>query len=231
MNESVSGLTIDSPVEFNGVSVGTVTKIQLDHTNPQQVELLLQVTSTTPVTQGTVATLTTRGVTGITYVALKDKSTNLRPLVRIGNQPYPVIHTAPSFFLRIDTALNQLSNNLQAVTKTIQSVLDRENQESIKQILNHMDKVTGTLADNSHKMEQILENTSRASQQLGPFLQSGISTMRSLESQTLPEIYRLMANLNTVSLNLTTISAEIKQNPSVLIRGAAPPLLGPGETK
>ena len=231
MKESVSGLTIESPVEFNGVNVGTVTKVELSHTDPEQVELLLQVISTTPITQGTVATLTTRGVTGITYVALKDKSTDLRPLLRVGNQRYPVIRTAPSFFVRIDTALSKLSTNLQAVTETIQSVLDRENQESIKQILTHMDKVTGTLADNSHKMTQILENTSRASQQLGPFLQSGISTLHSLESQTLPEVYRLVANLNAMSLNLTSVSAQIKQNPSVLIRGAAPPSLGPGETK
>lgn len=231
MQESVSGLNIESPVEFNGVNVGTVSVIRLSHKNPELVEVLLKVKSTTPVTQGTVATLNTRGVTGITYVALKDKSTDLRPLVTVGDEPYPIIRTGPSFFMRIDTALNQLSKNLQTVTQSIQSVLDRENQQSIKAILSNLDHVTGTLAENSDKMTRILDNTSRASQQLGPFMQSGMNAIKSLESQTLPQAYQLMASLNVVSHNLAEVSAQMKQNPAVLIRGSAPPQLGPGETK
>jgi phospholipid/cholesterol/gamma-HCH transport system substrate-binding protein len=231
MQESISGLTIDSPVEFNGVSVGTVTKIQLNHKNPQLVELYLKINSTTPVTQGTVATLTTRGVTGITYVALKDKSTDLRPLIASPGQPYPVIKTAPSFFLRIDTALNQLSNNLHEVTKSIQSVLDKENQQSIKLILSNLQEITHTLADNSQKMTELLENTASASKQLGPMLKSGMGTIRMIETQTLPATYQLLGNLNDITRNLTSVSVELKENPSVLIRGAAPSPLGPGETK
>lgn len=231
MQESVSGLTMDSPVEFNGVNVGTVTKIQINHKNPQLVELLLKINSNTPVTQGTVATLTTRGLTGVTYVALKDRSTDLRPLVALPGQPYPVIKTAPSFFLRIDTALSQLSKNLHEVTKSIQSVLDKENQESIKHILLSMQRITNTLADNSQKMTDILENTSKASQQFGPMLKSGMGTMKILETQTLPATYQLLGNLNEMVRNLSAVSIELKNNPSVLIRGTTLAPLGPGETK
>src|ERR1700728_394360 len=78
MQESVTGLSIDSPVELNGVNVGTVSSITLNRKNPQLVELLLSIRNDTPLTKGTVATLNTRGFTGIAYLALKDKSTNLR---------------------------------------------------------------------------------------------------------------------------------------------------------
>jgi len=231
MQESVSGLTPDSPVEFNGVNVGTVTRIQLNHKNPQLVELILKINSNTPVTQGTVATLTTRGLTGITYVALKDKSTDLRPLVAVDDQPYPVIKTAPSFFMRIDTALNQLSTNLHEVTQSIQSVLDKENQQSIKQTLLNIERITDTLAGNSQKINTILENTSKATQQVAPMLQSSASTMRILQSQTLPAAYQLLDNLNQAAQNITAVSAQLKQNPAALIRGTAPRPLGPGETR
>lgn len=231
MQESVSGLNIDSPVEFNGVNVGTVSAIQLNHKNPQLVEVILQVQSTTPVTQGTIATLNTRGVTGITYVALKDRSTDLRPLIALKGEPYPVIKTAPSFFMRIDTALNQLSTNLQKVTQSIQSVLDKENQQSIKSILANLDRVTTTLSDNSNKINTILDNTAIASRQMTPMIQSGSNTMRMLETQTLPAAYRLLSSLNDVTHNLSQISKDLKHNPSVLIRGAATPPLGPGEAK
>lgn len=231
MYESISGLNIDSPVEFNGVDVGTVSAIQLDHKNPQLVKLLLKIKSTTPITQGTVATLTSKGVTGVSFVSLKDKSTDLRPLVAVGNEPYPVIKTAPSLFMRLDTALSQLTTNLHEVTQSIQSVLDKENLQSIKGILINLQKVTENLAMNNERMTKILENTSKASAQFAPLLHSSIGTMNTIQSQTLPATYQLIENLNTMTRNLTQVSAQVKQNPSILIRGAPSPQLGPGEVK
>lgn len=231
MQESISGLNVESPVEFNGVDVGSVETIQLNHKDPQLVELLLKIKSTTPVTQGTVATLKSRGVTGVTFVALKDDSTDLRPLVALRGQPYPVIKTAPSLFMRIDTALNTLSVNLDKVTQSVQAVLDKENQESIKGILINMNRVMNTLAANNERMTTIINNTSRASQQLGPLFQSSTAAMHTLETQTLPATYQLLNNLNEVTRNLTSVSVQLKQNPSVLIRGSALPPLGPGEVK
>ena len=57
MTESVSGLNIDSPVEFNGVGVGSVERMEISADNPNLVILLLKVKSNTPVTEGTTATL------------------------------------------------------------------------------------------------------------------------------------------------------------------------------
>src|SRR4051812_27784006 len=64
MAESVSGLSQDSAVEFNGVSVGTVKSINIDHANPQLVTLLLNIQADTPISQGTKAMLNGRGLTG-----------------------------------------------------------------------------------------------------------------------------------------------------------------------
>src|SRR3990167_6657691 len=93
MQESVTGLNTDSPVEFNGVDVGSVKNIHLDKKNPQLVILLLDINASTPITQGTVATLQTRGVTGVTYMALKVKSENLTPIKVLKGETYPVIPT------------------------------------------------------------------------------------------------------------------------------------------
>src|SRR5688572_1168472 len=80
MQESVSGMSVDSPVEFNGVNVGTIKSIKLEPKNPKLVKILLEVKNDTPITQGTIATIDTKGITGVTFIALKDKSTDLRPL-------------------------------------------------------------------------------------------------------------------------------------------------------
>src|SRR3990167_263035 len=53
MQESVSGLNIDSPVEYNGVNVGTVSYISIDQKNPKLVQVLLSIKQGTPITLGT----------------------------------------------------------------------------------------------------------------------------------------------------------------------------------
>lgn len=231
MQESVSGVSVDSPVEFNGVDVGTVKSISLNRKNPQLVELLLSIKNDTPLTKGTVATLNSRGFTGIAYVALKDKSTDLRPLVRERGQPYPVIPATPSLLMRLDTALTKVSKSIQSVSESIQTLLNKENQQSIKGILINIEQVTGNLAANNRKLNVILDNTAKASAQFAPLLKSSQYTMQMLERQTLPATYQLLNNLNDVARTLSQVAGELKQNPSVFIRGAAPGAPGPGEKR
>lgn len=231
MQESVSGLSEDSIVEYNGVNVGSVRSIELNRQNPQLVEILLNIKSGTPITNGTVATLTTRGLTGMTFIGLKDKSTDLTPLVAKPGQPYPVIRTAPSIFTRIDIALTQFSKNFREISEAFQRLLDEDNLKSIKGTLNNMQTFTRALAQSSKNITTLFENASKASKRIDPLLQSGTGVMRAIQTQTLPATYQLMANLNDISQNLAELTAEIKQNPSIIIRGIDRQNLGPCETK
>lgn len=230
MSESVAGLNIDSPVEFNGVNVGSVKTIDIDHNNPQRVRILISILPRTPISYGTVATLNTRGVTGMTYVALKDNGKDLRPLVAAEGQHYAVIKTAPSLFMRLDTALSKLSTNLTSITSTFQKVFDEQTQTAFKQTVANLQEVTGELAANNKKLSNIIRNTSDASNRLNPLISSSVNSMHTIETQTLPATYKILQNLNVMSRNLADVSLQLKENPSILVRGAAPGKLGPGET-
>src|SRR6185295_2506290 len=142
MKESVSGLTIDSAVEFNGVSIGTVSSIEISKRDPQLVELLLKIKSSTPVSQGTRAMLNSRGLTGITYIALQDKGADRRPLRILPGEVYAVINTSPSIYMRIDTALGQFSENFRRISLAIESLLNKENLQLFKGILQNTEIVT-----------------------------------------------------------------------------------------
>lgn len=229
MQESVSGLNVQSPVEYNGVEVGSVKSIELDHKNPQLVELLLDIKESTPITVGTVATLQTRGVTGITFMALKDKSDNLTPLKVHKGDRYPIIKTAPSLFTRLDTALNKLTDNLHDVSVAIQKLLDKQNRKSMKEILINLRRITHTLAINDKKMTNILSNMSKASDQLTPMMTSTTGAMRMLQMQTLPATYQVMNNMNKITRSFSELASEIQQNPSIMIRGIERKSTGPGE--
>jgi phospholipid/cholesterol/gamma-HCH transport system substrate-binding protein len=229
MTESVSGLNIDSPVEYNGVSVGAVKSIELNQKNPQLVEVLLSIKQNTPITEGTVATLNVKGLTGIAYIALQDKGLSTTPLVALEGQDYPIIKTAPSFFLRLDTAITKLNENLHSVSTSIRMLLDQENLRSFKEILINIRQLTGSLAANGKEFTTIMQNTAAASRQFGPLMQSSSDAIQVFTSQTLPAANRAAGNFATIGSNLSAASQEIKQNPAVLIRGRNPRALGPGE--
>lgn len=231
MQESVAGLNVDSPVEFNGVNVGTIKSIAINDKNPRLVEVLLDIKDTTPITQGTVATLDSRGVTGLAYMQLKDKGTDLRPLVALPGQKYPVIRTSPSLFTRLDTTLSELSVQFQQIANSIQSLLDPENRQLIKQSLQNIDHFTAMLSRNSGRMNEIFINTATVSRNLIPLTRSGARTLNALEVQTLPATYQLVYNLQNMTRTLSGLSTQLKQNPALLVRGAAPPELGPGEKR
>jgi len=229
MEEAVTGLSQEATVEFNGVSVGSVKSITINKKNPNFVRLLLNIQRDTPITQGTIATLSTRGVTGISYIALKDKGDNLSPLKPLKDQDYPIIKTGPSLFLQLDTALQKITDSMKQVSDSFKSLFDNENLHSIKQILASTNRIADTLAANDEKINLILKNAEATSARFPVLLQSSTRALETLQTQTLPDTNRVIANLNNMIDNLSTLTYELQQNPSVIIRGKQPMPLGPGE--
>lgn len=215
MKEAITGLSLDAEVEFNGVNVGTVSDIEIDHRNPHLVSLLLKVKSDTPVTLGTKAKLDVRALSGTAIILLEDNGSNLRPLRALRGQRYPVINTAPSLLFRIDTAITQISQSFHRLSDSLETLLDNQNLLMIKQSLINLRNITNTLSVHSNKMALILDNTAKST--------------NTLSTQTLPDTNQLLNNLNAAAQNLNSLTSEVKQNPSIILRGKEPPPLGPGE--
>lgn len=215
MDEPISGVAIDSPVEFNGVEVGYVHDIRIDRHSPQCVIVLLKIKSSVPVTQGTVAKLSLRGITGQAYIGLIDKGEDVRPLLPPQGEKYAVIKTGPSTLLRLEKLAIKVAAGLEKMTNAVSALLNKENQLLFRKILN---------------------NTSTATEALTPLFQQTKRTINVLETKTLPNANEAFSNFGSasrdishVSRNLRQISNEIKQNPAVIIRGKAERRLGPGE--
>jgi phospholipid/cholesterol/gamma-HCH transport system substrate-binding protein len=232
--DSVSGLIADAPVEFHGVEMGRVTRVEL--TGPQSVRVLLSIRKDAPVTQATVATITsrglaTRGFTGYVYVSLDNMGTDSGALVAAVGQPFPVIPSAPSRSVSLDTAISQVNENVQVLSDLLQSVLDRKTIASLKQSVDGLQQITHTLAANNAKLSTILSNTERASSQFKPLLDSSHDTVKALQTQILPDAYKTLANLDRLTSTLNGAATKISRDPSVLLRGSAALPPGPGETK
>lgn len=261
--DAVSGLIVDAPIEFHGVEVGKVKSIRL--VNPHSVSIVLSIDKAAPVTSASVATiisrgLATRGFTGYVYISLEDVGVDARPLTTRAGARYPIIATAPSKVITLDTTINQVNDNVQVVTALLQAILDKKTIAALKQSADSLQQVTKVLAENTNRLNSIVANTERASHRfepllassqkavttlqtqilpearkaltsLEPLLDSSHDTVRALQSQILPEAHKVLTDLDDLSTTFTGVATKINRDPSVLIRGATPPPPGPGEPK
>ncbi|HHH14026.1 MAG TPA: MCE family protein, partial [Thiolapillus brandeum] len=74
MTESVAGLSTDASVKYRGVEVGTVSEMDLNPDNPEEVRLVLKIRRGTPVKTDTRATLKFYGITGLAFIELQGTS-------------------------------------------------------------------------------------------------------------------------------------------------------------
>src|SRR5512139_838567 len=232
--DSVSGLIADAPVEFHGVEVGKVKRVEL--TDLHTVGVLLSIDKDVSITAATLATITsrglaTRGFMGYVYVSLEDPGTDASPPATPPGSSYPLIQTAPSRSVNLDSAISQVNQNVQSLTELMRSVLDKKTISSLKQTVDNLQQVTAMLEENNKKLRTIILNTEQASNQLQPLLQSGNAAVKTLQLQILPDAYRTLEDLDKLSGKLNGVATKINRDPSILLRGSTPPEPGPGETK
>jgi phospholipid/cholesterol/gamma-HCH transport system substrate-binding protein len=239
--DPVSGLIADSPVEFHGVEVGKVQRVQL--LNPSSVRILLTVRRDAPVTRATVATITarglaTRGFMGYVYVALEDNGVDRRPLASAAGETYPVIPAAPFRSVSMDTTIGEVKQDVQQLTELLDSVLDQKTVGSLKRSVGDLQKVASVLATNSQRLDTMIAsaertttNAERVSRDVKPLLDSSRQVVKALQNEVLPQTDDAIARVSDLSTSLKEISTEIERNPALLVRGKSPPRPGPGERK
>ncbi len=161
MDESVSGLNLDAPVRYRGVQVGGVRAITLAPRNPEQVQLTLDIKRGTPVKEDTLAILRVQGLTGIAHIELSGHSPSAPPLKAAQGERYPVIRTAPSLMLRLDTAVTTLLANLNRSSERVNTLLDDENRQALRRTLTHLQQLSAMLAKNSQTIDNGLNQAAR----------------------------------------------------------------------
>ncbi len=155
--ESVAGLNPKAIVRYRGVQVGQVESIRLDRNNSDQVDVVLNIERGTPIRRDTIATLSTRGLTGVAAVELSGGGQSL-PLEKEDSQNLPVIQAGPSLVARLDDAFNNILTNVDSLSRRLERLLGDDNQIALTRTLQHLDTITGTVADRADSLRQTLAN-------------------------------------------------------------------------
>lgn len=140
-SESVSGLNVDSPVKYRGVTVGKVKKIRINPKHIDKIDVLIDVQKSTPIKTDTVAKLKAQGITGLSYIDLSRGSEAAELLSSSEKGEIPVIRSEPSFFVTLERSFGSASENVPELLLRLQTLLGDENQQELTRFLHHIANV------------------------------------------------------------------------------------------
>lgn len=137
ITESVSGLSPEAAVKYNGVDVGKVESIRINPRNNEQVELVLKIKKETPIKTDSYAVLKFYGITGLAFIEIVGGSKDAPMLIENGQRAF-VIPTRPSLITRLDESLSNVASRLSLTLERADRILSDRNIDNLTQSLEHL---------------------------------------------------------------------------------------------
>lgn len=196
---SVSGLDRGGPVRYLGVSVGRVIDMDIDDRDPGRVKVTVDIASSTPIHDQTIAELQLQGVTGLLYIDLRNKNVNEHPEL-VPSENYPVIRSVPS-------QLPELVAETRTAVARANRLLSDDNLAAITASLANLDHATRgmsqTMADASVLMTELRHTAAEIS--------ATSQAARTVLTDSSPQLVAAVQRFNDVAGNLARSSAQLDQ--------------------
>jgi phospholipid/cholesterol/gamma-HCH transport system substrate-binding protein len=207
---SVSGLRKGSAVNFNGIRVGEVYRLDLDANNPQRVIAQVGIASSTPIRQDTKAGLEFQGLTGIALVTLTGGKPDAPKLVAEGgkaprlvadpSQMQDLMQAARALIGRVDRILADNEQRLNEIMKNVATFTDELNTSGKELIKGGATMVT----DLSAAAKSVRDAADNLGESATPMLKE----------------YRLLAqDARRTAADISRFVRQLEQNPSQIIFG------------
>lgn len=163
-SEAVTGLSTGGLVQYNGIKVGEVTRLQLAPDDPRKVMARVRLDAAAPVRQDTRAKLGLQGVTGLAFIQLSGGKPGSPPLLPTREHPVPVIPSEESALSKLLASGSDVVTSVNDILLRVNEMLSDDNLKRVSSMLEHVDQLTGTLADQRQDigvaMKQLAEATS-----------------------------------------------------------------------
>lgn len=222
---SVSGLDRGSSVRYLGVGVGRVIDIRIDPRDSGRVEVTVDIDSTTPISEHTVAELQLQGVTGLLYIDLGEDRTNKRLAPAVEGLKYPVIRSAPSRFDVFLSTLPELVAQTGDVVKRADRLLGDNNLNAVASALANFDQASRKLPQTVHDLNALVTELRGATAELNASAKSAHAVIDAVGPDVRAAAERLRAisdHLASAIDQLDRVIADNRQDVRAFTRDGLP---------
>lgn len=258
-SESVSGLSAQSAVRFQGVPVGRVQSLALDPAKPGRVLIRIAVEPATPITDQTWAELGVQGITGQSVIELHDQGLPAKRLATSAEQPGQ-IPLRPGLFSRFEAKGSVLLEDMDQAIAQLNRLITPENTQALSTILQNAADISAQLKLASRNLGPLTEQLGTTTRQMGEAAQQTAGMMQEtriavsklnspdgplamatqslqqislaaarLNGHTLPAVDNMAGQVGVTARNATSVLRRVGDTPQSLLFGLPPVQPGPGE--
>jgi phospholipid/cholesterol/gamma-HCH transport system substrate-binding protein len=204
---SVSGLERGAAVRYLGVGVGRVQQMHIDPRDPGRVQVIVDIDSSTPISDRTLAQLELQGVTGLLYIDLQQVRADLALPPVVPGIEYPVIRSARS---RFDLFLARLPDVLASAGELVDRAaraLSDKNIAAITNALNNIDHASAGLPQTLREVNTLVTELRSATADLA----ASAKGARQVVDQAGPEVVSSLQRVHVVADNLANATDQIER--------------------
>ena len=199
--EAVTGLSVGSPVQYNGIAVGSITKLSLAPNDPRQVIARIRVESFTPIKTDTRAKLAITSLTGPTIIQLSGGTPQAPALTSVDTREAPVIQTAPS-------ALQNITDTANRIVERLDQALSDKNVASLTTTLQNLETLSGSLASREEGLQSLIASARDAANNLDATLTTTNGTIQRLDQNLVRELPGILNQLESTLAKLDSAASN-----------------------
>lgn len=205
--KDITGLSVGSSVKYMGMNIGTVTQMQLEQKNGIRIRVTIDILESTPVDHGTYATLALQGITGVAVVNLASDPGDHTQLKVPEGEEYPIIPVRITGFSALLANAPEIMEKLDHLLTEAGQILGEENQASITGLLNNIEDITASLAEEREAIGAIPGNLNQTISEI----QTTVVQFQDMLSELQPGLNSTIANANKSAENLASLTNRIDQ--------------------
>ena len=210
---SANGLSVGSPVRFNGIPIGSVRRLKVHETNPNRSVALTEVQADAPIYPGTRAVLELQGLTGAAYIELSGGDTSKERLLVTQTDT-----DKPAEILADQSGLTNLVKSASDIMRKTEATVDeitgfvRDNRQPLNQTIRNVETFSTALRDNAPGIDKFLQSVTELSGTIKGFsgrMESTLASVDSLVKAIDPKkVDSILTNAEKISGDLAAASGD-----------------------
>ena len=213
---SANGLSIGSPVRFNGIAIGTVRELAIDRSSPNFVIAQTDVSADAPIYSDTRAALEIQGLTGSAYIELQGGTPSNENILRkaLSQNTVAVIEADPSGVTNLLATADEILNRANSVIGEVEGFV-KDARAPLTETLKNAEVFTGALRDNADGIDDFLKSVAGLAdtvKNLSGRIDTALGAAEELIKAVDPQkIDNILANVDKVTTDAAVASAEIPE--------------------
>jgi phospholipid/cholesterol/gamma-HCH transport system substrate-binding protein len=216
-------ITTSTVATLNTIGVTGVDYIELKAKDNRGIPLQRKTGEKYPIIKSQASVLEQLGTTlHEVTVTMRELSQSVQKVLNTQNQK-----ALQNSFKNISTFTQTLADNSQEIDDILKST--QVLAQNMKTASQNFPQLTAAFQKTLNSANAAANQLNQASQRISSTMQDSRLMVQNISQQILPSAFESLNSIEALASNLQQLSVELKQNPSILVRGKAPGLTGPGE--